>query len=180
MSPTPRERRIGRLGVLVVSAALVAITSLASCAARGLAFRIDHRLEILSPSDRVEVRLPFELRWRARDFPVGAATIGGNGNYFAVFVDRAPMGPNQPFRALADTDCKRTRGCPDEQWLADHQIYLTTSTSLTITSLPDVLPGNTRPGVKEPHEITIVLVNATDQRIGESAFTIEFFFVRDR
>lgn len=162
------------------SAWLAVALALSSCATHGLAFRKDDRVEIVRPRDRERVRLPFTLEWRARDFPVGAGTIGGTGNYFAIFVDRSPMGPGQSLRALGDDVCKRTPGCPDVAWLADHRVFLATATSYRIGSLPDILSATTRRGVLEDHEITIVLMDREGRRIGESAFTVEFFYDRNR
>lgn len=161
--------RAAPTGVLLLAGALVT----AACTTQGLNFREDTRVEITSPRDREEVTVPFELQWAARDFDVGTQTIGGGGNYFAVFLGRAPMAPGQHLRALGDDSCKRTPGCPDEQWLADRFIFVTTETSLHIDAIPDVDVDDVRR--RDLHEITIVLMDGDDRRIGESAFTVEYY-----
>lgn len=150
---------------------------LAACTTQGLAFRVDERIEIVSPADREEVTFPFTLSWTARDFAVGSGTIGGDGNYFAVFMDRTPLPPGAHIKALGDDPCKRTPGCPDEQWLADRFMYVTTGTSLLVESVPDVDSEDLR--ARDLHEITIVLMDANDRRIGESAFSVEYFTVEE-
>lgn len=153
---------------------LVGATITSACfTTQGLNLKQDDRVEIITPGDRDEVTPPFELRWTVEDFEVGTTTIGGGGNYFAVFLDRSPMAPGQHLRALGNDSCKRTPGCPDEEWLEDRFIFLTTDTSLHIDAVPDVDLEDVRD--RDLHEITIVLMDEDDRRIGESAFTLEYY-----
>jgi hypothetical protein len=94
---------------VVVLAALVS-----GCAVDGLAFVRDDRLDILSPSSGDTVRLPFEVRWSARDV---------DAKYLVLF-DRTPMRPNRSLRSLVPSEdqCRTRPGCPDEQWLTDHNL----------------------------------------------------------
>lgn len=149
--------------------ALLAAVLLASCGFGGLQFRVDDRVEIVSPQDREVVTVPFEVEWTVEGLDVAAAPRDGTGVYFAVFVDRTPMGPGRPLEDLADEACERDPQCPNEQWLADNFVLLTTDTSLTIDRLP-ARDLDTRTGAQDLYEITIVLMDEDDERIGESAF----------
>lgn len=154
-------------GVLLLPALLAS-----ACTTEGLAFRVDERIEIVRPEDRAQVSLPFRLEWTVEDFRVGEQPLGGNGQYFAVFVDRAPMGPGESIDALADEGCERSPECPNEAWLNDHFVHVTTQTSLTIDRIPADTEG-TRTGASNLHTVIIVLMDEDDTRIGESAFAVE-------
>lgn len=151
---------------------LVAMTLLPACAINGLGFSNDHRVKIVSPKNRAEVQLPVTIDWTAPGLE-----LTEEGPFFVVFVDRAPIRPGQTLRAVADDTCNRTPGCPDLDYLRDRYVFLTKSTSLTL----DVVPsrGGQRTGAKESHEATIVLVDAEGRRMGESAYTVEFFVDED-
>lgn len=151
--------RLWPAGVLL--AALVVLTS--SCGVSGLSFREDTRVDITSPSDRDEITLPLTVRWTVDDFD-GA---------FAVFVDRAPQPPGKPISWFArnDDNCERAAGCPDEQYLADRDIFTTTDPQFTVERLPDTVRDGRR---REFHEVTVVLLDGDGRRIGESAWSVEF------
>jgi hypothetical protein len=155
-----------------VAAALLA----SSCSVRGLDFKKDERIEIVSPSDREKVALPVTVSWTARDFDVtgrdGAAHE--DAGYFGIYVDRSPQPPSetQDWVARDDAQCKRTPGCPDAAYLATRDVHTTTGTSFEIPRLP--LPTETAQRRREFHEVTIVLLNGKGERIGESAFTVQF------
>jgi hypothetical protein len=148
---------------VVVLAALVS-----GCAVDGLAFVRDDRLDILSPSSGDTVRLPFEVRWSARDV---------DAKYLVLF-DRTPMRPNRSLRSLVPSEdqCRTRPGCPDEQWLTDHNLYLTSGTSIRVEDLPEERTTNR---AKDRHEVTIVLLDARGRRIGESVFIREFIVDRE-
>jgi hypothetical protein len=146
---------------------------LPACAVRGLAFRIDDRVEIVAPDDRAEVSLPLTIEWTADELD-GA----GGGPFFAVFVDRSPIRPDQSLRALADDSCNRTPGCPDLAYLRDRGVYLTDERSVTLDVVPQ-RPSSSRAGESDRHQATIVVVDAEGRRIGEAAYTVEFT-VEDR
>jgi hypothetical protein len=151
--------------------------TLSSCAFHGLNFRQDHRVGIVSPSSLGTVTAPLTVRWTVKDFSFGPNTIEGGNNYFAVLLDHQPMPPGGSLRDLADTGCKETPGCPDVTWLEQHNMYLSSSTSVTIDTIPRDLPESTPAGTKESHEIVIVLMNGKNHRIGESAWYVDFFRV---
>ncbi|MCA1711969.1 MAG: hypothetical protein LC789_10215 [Actinobacteria bacterium] len=148
--------------------------ALAGCVPQGLAFKVDDRVSFSSPKDRATVRLPLTLEWDVRDFDITAP--GGeprkDAGYFAVFVDSSPMPPGKKLAWIArkDNSCRPADGCPDAEYLAARNIYMTTNTKLVLEQLPR---GNDEDR-RERHRATIVLLDASGARIGESAFEIAF------
>jgi len=158
-----------------IGPALLGLTvALSGCVPQGLAFRVDDRLTFQSPEDRAEVKLPVALDWDIRDFEV--TEPGGeprkDAGYFAVFVDSTPMPPGKPLSWIArqDNSCRPADGCPDEEYLLVRGIYTTSETKLVIEELPRSSDEDRR----ERHRATIVLLDASGKRIGESAFEIAF------
>ena len=160
-------------------AGLVAVALvLSACVPEGLAFVKDDRLEISAPKSRATVTTPVTVDWTVHDFEVTGKTGDerDDAGYFGVFVDRAPMPPGEPMAWLARDDrrCQATPGCPDRVFLADLGAYTTTETSFTVKNLPDrdAYQGH------ESHEVTVVLLDGTGRRIGESAWYVDFFYDR--
>lgn len=155
---------------------------LTGCRTSGLAFRADERVEIVAPAQRAEVTLPFDVRWTVEDFTVAGAdgSATDDAGYFAVLVDVTPMPPgeNPTYYARDDASCLASAGCPDVAYLADRNIYLTRDTTFDVIALEDTRPTD-RPSAPDEHEITIVLLNGKSERIGESAFKVEFTVDRD-
>jgi hypothetical protein len=156
------------------------VLALSGCGFRSLNFVQDERLTITSPADRAKVDLPITVEWKVRDFEV----TGKDGRrrpdagFFGIYVDRAPQPPeeSQAFLVREDPVCRRTQECPDKQFLAQRNIHSTTKTSFEIEFLPDLDPRTTR---RDFHELTIVLLNGAGERIGESAFAVEFEVERE-
>jgi hypothetical protein len=152
---------------------------LSACVPEGLAFVRDDRLEIVSPEARTTVTTPVTIEWRVDDFQITGETgeASEDAGYFGVFVDTAPIPPGKALDWLArdDRHCLGTPGCPDRTYFADHGAYSTTETSFTLKNLPDqdAYQGH------ESHEVTIVLLDGTGHRIGESAWYIDFFYDRE-
>jgi hypothetical protein len=147
---------------------------LAGCNAGQLQFRQDDRLSFDSPAARKRVTTPVTVRWSMRDFDV----VGLDGSrdehrgVFAVFVDRAPMAVGKDLEWLArdDTSCKRDPRCPDEKYLADRNVFVTTEPALTIETLHAETSGRG----DEHHYVNVVLLDGTGHRIGESAWYLPF------
>ena len=144
-----------------------------ACVPSNLAFRADKRVSITSPEDNAKVSLPVTIRWTIRDFDVvepGSAVRKDSG-YFAVFVDRAPMPPGEDLAWLARKDdaCLAEKGCPDAKSLASKDVYITTDTELVLAELDEELGGG-----PERHKATIVLIDGSGNRLGESAFHVDF------
>lgn len=146
---------------------LLAVVASGGCVRDGLAFRLDDRLSITAPVDRAEVTLPVTLRWE----------MEGHVGQFAVFLDRAPMPPGEDLAWLArgDEGCRSVPGCPDATYLERLNAYVTDDTELVINQLS----SRDEPGRRERHTATIVLLDETGRRTGESAFRVVFDLKRD-
>lgn len=144
------------------SLVLAALLSVSACVPQGLAFRTDTRLRIVTPKDRATVSLPVTLMWTMRDF---------SGSY-AVFIDSSPVPPGKKVAWVARNDgsCQPSEGCPNADYLAQHGVYTTSATTLTLRKLD---PKATVRG-REQHRATIVLLDASGARQGESAFEVAF------
>lgn len=157
----PRRRRPSRLAVL--GAVLLAAATTAGCATRGLAFRVDDRIDIVAPDDNDEVTLPVTLEWTARDYD----------GRFGVFVDRSAPPPGKPLSWIArgDDECENTPGCPDEAYFAQRGAYATDGHSLVIERVLNQRQDGRRCST---HEATVVLLDEDDRRRGESAWAVTF------
>lgn len=167
------SRPLFRSGLLVVALALTA------CVPDGLAFVQDERLEIVSPDPLTTVTTPVTIEWEVEDFRITGpdGSSSDDAGYFGVFVDGAPVPPGESLAWLARDDrrCLETEGCPDRRYFADRNAYSTTETSFTLRHLPDqdAYQGHER------HEVTVVLLDGTGHRIGESAWYVDFFYERE-
>jgi len=164
-------RRISAAG------AVLATLAAAGCGSMGnLAFTQDHRLAITAPEHRAHIDRPVTLRWQITDFRIAAPSSeppSRSAGYFALFVDRSPVPPGETTDIVAegDPECARTPGCPDKRYFAERGIYTTTQNQLTLASVPDL--GTHEPN--ELHTVTIVLLDTEGDRIGESAWYVEFW-----
>ena len=149
---------------------------LGGCAMSGLAFRVDDRLTIVRPAEREVVKLPVTVQWEIDDFEVTGADGGADqaSGYFGVFVDRAPQPPGQTVKWFAKDDdaCRPADGCPDGEYLATRGVFTTRKTQFVVKTLPP--PPTDQADRREFHEVTVVLLDGSGRRIGESAFSIEF------
>lgn len=155
----------------LVLAALVA-AGLSACSFSGLGFVQDRRLEFVSPGDREMVTLPVTIDWEIEDFevvdPERTDRTAPDEGYFGVFVDTRPQPPGEPlvWHARDDDSCERDPSCPDDEWFRVRGIHTTTESEFTIERLPR--PADD--GRREIHTITVVLLDASGTRIGESAW----------
>lgn len=177
---TTTVRRTGREHARVtrptrrLAAALVLVSAASACSAGQLQFRQDHRLSFSAPESRERVTAPLTISWSMEDFEatgLDGSREKGRGA-FAVFVDRAPMPVGKDLRWLGRNDpgCKRDARCPDEKYLSDRGVFVTTSSSVTVEQLPRVGDGVG----DEQHYVNVVLVDGTGHRIGESAWYLPF------
>lgn len=158
---------------LWVAAALLALAGVTGCSTSNLEFTQDNRLHFTSPKSRQLVNSPVTLTWRMSDFDVvqaGSSPPTSHAGYFAIFLDRAPVKPGQKLDSLADKSCLQTPGCYNAEYLANRNVYTTSSYSFRISEIPQL---NSYSKV-ELHEVTIVLLNSAGQRIGESAWYLDF------
>lgn len=156
---------------------LAVMIGASSCAVHGLEFVTDSSVTITSPLNRADVRPPFMISWRVHEASLaGQIADGRQPGYFAVFIDRTPVRPGQSLKVITDHVCQQTPGCPGPAYLAQLNVYLTRGTSLTVTTLPDLVPPGSLPNrLDYLHQATIVMVNRQLQRIGEASFSINFF-----
>ncbi len=164
-----------RLSALLTTALLLGA---AGCDVSRLQFTNDDRLSFDAPQARAQVKVPLTIRWSMRDFDaVGLDGSNDDGKgAFAVFIDRAPMpvGKDLTWFGKDDPGCERDPRCPDEAYLAERGVHLTTVTSLTLDVLPRVGAGVG----DEQHYVNVVLLDGTGRRIGESAWYQPFTFPR--
>ena len=120
---------------------LVLTSATAACVPDGLAFRVDERVTITAPDDDEEVTLPLTIDWDVEDF---------DGS-FAVFVDRAPIGPGDELPESLPAG-----------------VFATGDTEVALEALPSGSADDER------HTATIVLIGADGRRVGESAFDVTF------
>lgn len=162
-------------GWVRATAAVLSLLAPAGCGVQGLNFREDTRVRITAPADRTQVGLPVTIEWEVSDFhitgPGERPAHGRDAGYFAVLIDRAPQPPGQPlsWHARDDDSCSTARGCPDEEWYAQRQIFTTTDTTFTVAHM--ATRGDER---RDFHEAVIILLDTDGRRIGESAFAVEF------
>lgn len=165
-----------RVRVMVAGTALITLIGvLVGCGVRSLNFRQDDRVTITSPAERSQVEPPVTVAWTVENFEI----VGRDGSrredagYFGLLLDRPPPPPGrtQEWLIREDLVCEADPECPNEEYLAQRGIHSTQETELTIESIPDPNPSLDR---REFHQVTIVLLNGRGQRIGESAFIVEF------
>ncbi|MGW0808227.1 hypothetical protein [Nonomuraea sp. NPDC002799] len=158
--------------------AIIAVVASAGCGLTeldDLNFRLDDRLSFVSPEARSTVRSPVAVTWTMDDFRIaaeGSEPPSHDVGYFAIFVNQPPIEPGHTMDDVAEGDslCEGSPSCPDATYLTNHDVYTTTSTSFEIPSIPNL------PGSKEElqlHAITIVLMDTSGRRIGESAWDLE-------
>jgi hypothetical protein len=159
--------------------ALAGVVLLSGCGIthlQDLSFRVDNRLHFTAPKARSKTHQPVLVAWTIRDFRVaapGSEPPSRDAGYFALFVDRTPIKPGQTMHAVAsgDPSCKRDPKCPNAAYLAQHEIYTTTDLSMTLPQIPNVLGDKEK---VQHHTVTVVLMDTSGHRIGESAWQLDF------
>jgi hypothetical protein len=162
--------------VALVAAGAVLLSGCGITHLQDLSFRVDKRLHFTTPKARTKLHQPVQLAWTIHDFrvaPLGSEPPSRDAGYFALFVDRTPIRPGQTVRAVVsgDPSCKRDPKCPDATYLEQHEVYTTTQLSMTLPQIPNVV------GDKEKiqhHTVTVVLMDTSGHRIGESAWQLDF------
>ena len=148
----------------------LAVLTCTACVPQGLAFRVDQRVQVVSPEDEATVSLPLTLRWTVRDFEVVApgSPVRDGAGYFAVFVDATPMRPGKTLESLREADAVCEDPCDDDSYFPARGIYPTAGTELVLEELPPASSDD------EDHRATIVLLDGEGRRIGESSFHVDF------
>ena len=146
---------------------------LPGCTTEGLAFVRDDRVEIVEPSYREALDLPATVDWEIND-PDLTAQIGDD-ILFGVYLDIDPQPPDESLDYFGRDDpaCKPP-GCPDEKYLRQLGIYTTSETEMSWQQMP-IAPGvDLERGQSDVHEVNLVLLDRSGNRIGESAWHIVF------
>ena len=153
---------------LVVAAAVA--VALPGCAASGLSFVQDDRVDVVRPKDRSKVALPVRVAWTVKDFAVGP----GRGA-FGVLIDRSPPPSGRTLGWLfrGDPTCKgaAARTCESPAFLAQRDIHVTTKPTVTYAQVPRL--SGSQAG-RQLHEVTVVLLDAAGRRVGEGAWSVQF------
>ncbi len=148
---------------IVVLVALAIVGAMAGCGGSSRPFAEDDHLTITAPAPLEVVEAPFAVSW---------TTSEAGDRSFAVFVDVTPVPPGHQLRDLADDQCKRVAGCPDERYLAGLGVYVTTADHVTVNRLPPL--GGTAGQADHPvHTITVIGLDDGGRRRGDAARTIE-------
>jgi hypothetical protein len=124
-----------------------------ACGPVGLDFRQDHRLAIVTPEGVPTVHLPLAVRWR---FLGSLGTADGPAG-FAVFVDRSPVAPGESLTSLDPAERRA--------------VTVTRATDTTVSNLDSSTSVN---GSTE-HQVTVVLLDSAQRRIGETAVAVQFY-----
>jgi hypothetical protein len=143
--------------------ALAITGAAAGCGGASRPFVEDDHLAITSPAPLEVVETPFDVSWSSSE---------QGDRSFAVFVDVTPVAPGHQLRDMADDQCRRVAGCPDERYLAGLGVYVTTADHVTVTRLPAI--GGTAGQADHPvHTITLIGLDDSGRRRGDAARTIE-------
>lgn len=167
---------------LLWTGGLVLLVALAGCSTSGMAFMVDDSIRVTAPEPRSTVSLPVTVRWLDASPPAvtRVAPADPEAEYYAVFVDRAPVRPGASVVDVIDDVDRRTclaaPQCPDPKVLRDRGVLLTESTEVELEFLRDQRPAS-RATSKDPHEVAVVRMRG-DRRTGEAAFRVSFFVRR--
>ena len=160
------------------AAPLLALLVLSGCGLthlQDLQFRVDERLHFVSPKARTTVHQPVTISWTIRDFTVaapGSQPPTRDAGYFAVFADETPIKPGHTLKDVGHGDpfCENDPKCPDRKYLRDHNVFTTTGTSMKFPILPAITGDKSR---IQMHTFTVVLLDTSGHRIGESAWELD-------
>jgi len=159
--------------------AVAAVVGLSGCGLthlHDLSFRVDKRLDFVSPPSRAKVHQPVTVSWTMKDFRVAPLnpeeTPSRDVGYFAVFVDHTPIKPNATMKSVASGDpaCQSDPKCPNKAYLRQHLVFTTTETSIKLPLIPDLTNNKEK---YQLHRITVVLMDTSGHRIGESAWELD-------
>ena len=150
-------------GAALLLALAVCGTATAACSGPR-AFARDDQLQIVSPAPLTNVGERFAIRW---------TTAHRLAPAYAVFVDHNPIRPGHGMRDLADDQCKRQRGCPDDAYLVSKGVFITASNSVDVPGL-NPLGGIAGAADHPTHTATVVLLDRSRHRSGDAFWTVEF------
>jgi hypothetical protein len=168
----PAQSATWRLAVVAV-AAVVGLSGCGLTHLHDLSFRVDKRLDFVSPPSRAKVSQPVTVSWTMKDFQVSrTGPVSRDVGYFAVFVDNPPIKPDATMKSVAHGDpaCQSDPKCPNPAYLRQHLVFTTTKTSIKLPLIPDLANHKEK---YQLHRITVVLMDTAGHRIGESAWELD-------
>ena len=133
-------------------APLVCAVLLGSGCQSQLLFRNDHRITIVSPGDFSNVKAPVTIHWVTRQFTPA-------DGHFEVFLDRDPQPPGESLHYFAGESTQF--------------IWSTDQTTFRIPYFPIADP-NAPKEEQVHHTVTVILVDSTGRRVGETSGFVEF------
>lgn len=148
----------------------------ASCGLNGRDFVQDERIRIDTPRPLQLVKPPFVMRW--------AGQVKGASRY-AVFVDRAPMAPDESLRAYAERQCDGTALCPTDTkdglqtWLEQRGVFEAGRSKLEVPFVT-TRGESSEKDTRSTHEAVVVALGPDGRRIGESAWATTFRVAEQR
>lgn len=163
----------------ILAAALATVVAMGGCSTEGLAFIKDNRVQIASPGYRELVDLPVTVDWTVIND--GLERRLGSEFTFGVYVDIDPQPPEESLEYFArdDPQCRESPTCPDAQYLRQRGIHTTSETEITFHALPLGRGVDLERGDPDFHDVTLVLLDESGERVGESAWQIIFELDRD-
>ncbi len=157
--------------------AAVALALLSACTTEGLAFIRDDRVRIVEPRYREVLELPATIDWEVIDDEL-AAQIGDEVQ-FGLLMDIDPQPPGESLDYFGRDDPTCRKGCPDEQYLRQLGVHVTADTEMTFNNLP-IAPGvDLEGGQSDVHFASLILLDESGARVGESAWQITFEIDRE-
>ena len=135
-----------------------------------ITFRADRRLGITSPEPESTVEVPVRIAWDVDDFDTSA-----DGNHFAVYVDRVPLGPNDVLRRRVCSQAERKpvalgevrRPCRD-----DTETIVETSETSVVLDCMQPRRGSDRQ--RHRHTVSVALLDGAGNRVGHAVSTVTF------
>jgi hypothetical protein len=128
----------------------------------GLEFTQDRRLHFTSPQSDALTHLPVTLSWTMKDL----RTTGADADRFAVFVDQHPIKVGHNVDSVLPKGTRPTRAL-----LAEANVYVTSADHVELKIVPDL--DDVRAS-RQRHTATVVLLDASGDRINESSWSRQF------
>jgi hypothetical protein len=159
---------------LALAALAISLSGCALAHPGSLQWRVDKRLHFVSPEARAKVGQPVTISWRMTDFrvaPLGSEPPSKDVGYFAIFVDRGPLKPGQTMQSVVGgaTYCRQIPRCTSRSELRQRNVFTTTATSFRFPVIPDLTTDDS----VQLHTFTIVLMDTSGHRIGESSWELD-------
>ena len=135
-----------------------------------MVFTKSSSFRILSPRSFATVNLPMTISWTE-----GAPYRPGDK--FAIFLDRGSIAVGKSVLSLIPSSCREVPSCSQDQYLQRENVFVSTTSSISLPTLPSTsLTGHS--SGKEDHEIVVVVLSDSGQRVGEQYASVDFIYDR--